>query len=95
MLQVSVTELKNRLSEYLRLVKKGETIEVLEHSIPIARLESTRGYSGGGDRQLEQLVREGVVTRGKRKADRAWLKEPAIPCGGDAVRALIEERGRD
>ena len=72
MRQVSVTELKNKLSQYLRLVKKGETIEVLEHSIPVAHIQGVPDEAGGGDGRLERLIREGVVTRGRKKPGRPW-----------------------
>jgi len=36
---VGVAELKSRLSEYLRRVRRGETITVLDRDTPVARLE--------------------------------------------------------
>jgi prevent-host-death family protein len=38
MKQVGVAQLKARLSEYLRAVRGGETIAVLDRATPIARL---------------------------------------------------------
>ncbi|MGH7417504.1 MAG: type II toxin-antitoxin system Phd/YefM family antitoxin [Candidatus Rokuibacteriota bacterium] len=35
---VRVAELKSRLSEYLRRVRRGETVTVLDRDTPIARL---------------------------------------------------------
>lgn len=95
MKQVSVTELKNRLSEYLRLVKSGESIEVVERSIPVARLEPLREDAAGGSGSLERLLRDGIATRASRKISRGALRQKPVPCKGDVVRALIEERGRD
>jgi prevent-host-death family protein len=95
MRQVSVTELKNKLSQYLRLVKRGETIEVLERSIPIARLEGIGSGSELGDAELDRLLRDGIVTRAKRKAGKGKLKTAPVPCRADAVQVLIVERGRD
>jgi prevent-host-death family protein len=91
MKQVSVTDLKNQLSRYLRLVKRGEIIEILEHSIPIARIESVHGESQGND-HLERLRRDGIVLPARRSTPSA-LDEPPVPCRGDAVRAVVEERG--
>jgi len=93
MKQVTVTELKNKLSQYLRLVKRGETVEVLHHSVPIARLTGIVKDASSDDALLERLVRDGIVTRPKRKPSRAWLKLQPIPCKGDAVRTLVEQRG--
>lgn len=38
MRQVGIAELKARLSEYLRAVRRGETISVLDRETPIARI---------------------------------------------------------
>jgi prevent-host-death family protein len=38
MKQVNIAELKARLSEYLRAVRKGETIAVLDRDTPVARI---------------------------------------------------------
>lgn len=38
MIKVRVAELKSRLSEHLRAVKRGQTITILERDSPIARI---------------------------------------------------------
>ncbi len=38
MRQVRIAELKARLSEYLRAVRRGETIAVLDRETPVARI---------------------------------------------------------
>jgi prevent-host-death family protein len=95
MRQVSVTELKNKLSQYLRLVKRGEVIEILERSVPVAVLRGIDETARAGDGQLERLLRDGVVTRPKRKPSKTWLGKPPVSCRADVVQTLIEERGRD
>jgi len=37
-IRANVTEIKNRLSHYLRLVKGGEEIEVVDRKTPLARI---------------------------------------------------------
>jgi len=37
-MRVNVTEIKNRLSHYLRLVKGGEEIEIVDRNTPLARV---------------------------------------------------------
>ena len=88
-----MTELKNRLSEYLRLVKRGERIEVLERAHPIARIEAVRPGPGDGAAGLDQLVFEGLVERARRRPDRSFLDEPPVECDADAVQVLIDQRG--
>jgi prevent-host-death family protein len=92
MRRVSVTELKNQLSRYLRLVKRGETIEILERSVPVARLEGVPGGSRG-EGHLERLRRDGITLPPKRRARTDLLKDPPVPCRADAIRAVIDERG--
>jgi prevent-host-death family protein len=93
MTKVTVTELKNKLSEYLRLVKQGETIEVIERSVPIARIEAVERSTAGKDRSLERLIRAGMISPALRKPRRELLKKPPVSCKGDIVQAVIEERG--
>lgn len=93
MKRIAVSDLKNRLSEYLRLVKRGETIEILERSVPIARIEALPPGASSGKDRLARLVDDGVVQRPKRKRDLRFLQAPPVPCSGGAVEALIEERG--
>ena len=93
MKQVSVTELKRRLSQYLRMVKRGASLEIVERSIPIARMTSMRGSAGGANERLERLIHEGVITRARGRASRKTLSFEPIRCNGDAARALTESRG--
>jgi prevent-host-death family protein len=93
MIQATVTELKNRLSYYLRLVKQGESIEVLDRSVPIARIQGIEPPSGRDQAQLERLLKDGVVSPAARKPAKDFLKTPPIACKVDPVEVLIEERG--
>lgn len=92
MKRVAVTDLKNRLSEYLRLVKRGETIEIMERSTPIARIEALPPASATGKERLAKLVREGLLQRPRAKRDLRVLRRPPVPSAGGAVRALLEDR---
>ena len=38
MKQVGIAELKSRLSEYLRAVRRGETISILDRETPVAQI---------------------------------------------------------
>ena len=96
MRRATVTDLKNRLSYYLRLVKQGETIEICSHAVPIARILGVEGVEegeAGADDRLRQLVRDGVVSRARKRPSRQLMKKKPVPCAGDPVRALVEERG--
>ncbi|MEQ8763857.1 MAG: type II toxin-antitoxin system prevent-host-death family antitoxin [Planctomycetota bacterium] len=93
MIGVNITELKRRLSHYLRLVKKGETIEVLNRSTPVARLTKVAA-GGSSEGTLERLIAEGLVKAPAVPPDPNDFDEgPLVACKGDAVKAVIEGRG--
>ena len=81
---VRIAELKSRLSEYLRRVRRGETITVLDRETPIARLEPV-----AGDR-ARLVVRE-PAAGAPRPGD---LRFPApLKTKTDILDLLAEERG--
>jgi prevent-host-death family protein len=92
MKQVAVAELKDRLSQYLRLVKAGETIEITERSVPIALL-TRRSPRDSRERALDELVRDRLVVGPKRAPDLEALKQPPVHCRGDVLAALVDARG--
>lgn len=66
-----VTDLKNRLSHYLRLVARGETITVLDRGKPVAQIIPPGEASG----DLERLVQAGLARPPRRKAARdLWTR---------------------
>ena len=66
----NIADLKNRLSEYLSLVEKGEEIEVRKRNVPIARVVPLRSRLS---RRSQLGAGVGTVRiRGK-------LTEPLIP----------------
>lgn len=93
MIQANVTEVKNRFSHYLRLVKKGECVQILERAVPVARIESLAGRAPATGAELKRLVEEGIVTPPRRGRAALFLKRPLVRCKADPVDALIEERG--
>ncbi len=84
MKQVRIAELKARLSEHLRAVRRGETIAVLDRDTPVAHLVP---------------VREGAALRIRTRArrtpapNRVPLPKPAR-LNLDIVDVLLEERQR-
>ena len=57
-MRVSVRELKNHLSKYLRSVASGKPVIVTSHSKPVARLSRVPGADSAG---LSRLLEEGLV----------------------------------
>ncbi|MGH7277255.1 MAG: type II toxin-antitoxin system Phd/YefM family antitoxin [Candidatus Rokuibacteriota bacterium] len=94
---VGIKHLKARLSEYLRLVKTGETVLITDRDEVIAELRPARRQSAGGlsvEDQLQALADAGETTRPSRpKGDWTWkVKGLGLP-PGTAARLLDEIRG--
>ena len=82
MKQVRIAQLKARLSEYLRVVRRGETIAVLDRETPVAQIIP---------------IREGNALRVRKPAPGAPAPN-RVPLPGpskldiDVVQLLLEER---
>lgn len=93
MKSVNVAELKNKLSAYLQLVRKGEEIIVRDRDLPIARISPCKlqTYSDTDKR----LIASGVL-KPPAHGPIDWKKFWAMP-GPDlsddqARRAILQER---
>ena len=87
-------QLKARLSEYLRLVRTGETVLVTDRDEVIAELRpARRERPGSGDVQeiLDALVEAGEVTRASvPRAGWTWnVRGLGLPPG--TARALLDQ----
>lgn len=72
---VGVKELKSRLSEYLRAVKRGEIVIVTERERPVAELRRPVQRPAGvedHDAALDALAAMGEVTRTSSAKRRGW-----------------------
>lgn len=91
---VKVSELKNRLSHYLRLVRGGATLLVCDRDHVIARIEPAGGADlvADGDAQwLADLERRGAIRRALTPLSRTWLaRRPKVKA--DVVKLLLAER---
>lgn len=91
MKKATISELKNRLSAYLRLVREGQTVLVCDRNEIIARLERVeREYPE--DERLARLESRGLVNRATRPLPLATLRAPAPSPRTSVVAALLEER---
>lgn len=86
---VGIRELKNRLSEYLRRVKEGETIVVTERGRPVGRIVPIPATLG---ERVGRLAQSGILE---------WSGETLLPYQPKAVNRsdrllsdlVAEERG--
>ena len=94
MATVKVSELKARLSHYLRQVARGQSVLVCDRDRVIARIEPAGGApstDAGDDRILDDLERRGTIRRPTATLPRGW-RERRPKLAADAVAALLEER---
>jgi prevent-host-death family protein len=83
MKRTSVAELKARLSHFLRLAQKGETIEVQSHRHPVARIVPAEDVS-------EALV----IPPERPVAELKGLTGVRVAAHADPVAALLRDRAR-
>lgn len=89
--KATISQLKNHLSRYLRKVRSGASILVLDRDEPVARLEAVTGGAAPSER-LARLERAGLVRRPARP-DRSRGKLPApVRSERSVLAALAEER---
>ncbi len=91
MLRVPVSELKNRLSAYLRRVRAGETVVVMDRDRPIARIEKISGAEPT-DARLDRLEAAGTVRRAARVLPPGFLSEERPQARASVLQALLDER---
>jgi prevent-host-death family protein len=75
---VGIKALKNKLSEYIRLVKAGETVLVTERDRVVAELTPPRAERSAmlADAMLAEAVRKGWITPPLTGADDIPSSEP-------------------
>jgi prevent-host-death family protein len=79
---VRIAELKARLSEYLRAVRRGETIAVLDRETPVAQIVPVR------DRTALRIRKPAP---GARRPRQVALPKP-LKLDIDIIELLLEER---
>jgi antitoxin (DNA-binding transcriptional repressor) of toxin-antitoxin stability system len=91
MKKARISELKNRLSYYLRFVRRGESVVVYDRDRPIARIEAVRESRTETPDWTDELERAGILRRPTAALPHRWLdaRPSAEP---DIVAALLEER---
>lgn len=91
---VGITEAKNKLSALIDLVRAGETVLIMDHGRPVARLESAVAIDDAGEGRLSRLERAGIVRVATKKLKEGLIKTapPRARKGADVVRVLLEER---
>jgi antitoxin (DNA-binding transcriptional repressor) of toxin-antitoxin stability system len=90
-----IAELKNDLSRYLRYVKGGGSVLVLDRDEPVAQLVPLPKGPGGrtDDERLDALERQGLIRRGTGGVpDWVTWRKRRPKLRGSVLRDLLDER---
>ncbi len=90
---VGIRELKNRLTYYISLIKKGEDVVVTDRGNPVAILHSLdqTEVSASLDEKLAALAKRGVIKL--PSSDKRDMETKPVPIKGEPLsRIVIEER---
>jgi prevent-host-death family protein len=83
-----VTDLKNRLSHYLRLVARGESVTILDRGRPVARLMRI----DADDAELQALIAAGLARPPLGSLPKDFLTRRLPRPKASVQRALLEDR---
>ena len=90
---VGIRELKSRLSEYLRLVRRGEEILVTDRGEVVAELRPpSRHAESTPYPRLEAAARQGLVRLGAANRPDLYPSLPPLMSREEALALLDEER---
>ncbi len=90
--KVTISKIKNQLSAYIKKVKAGETILILDRDQPVALLERIKGDEESPDERISRLERKGLLRRAKQPVPLEVLREASPRAKQSVVAALLEER---
>ena len=91
---VGVRELKNRLSQYLQMARKGEYVLVTDRGEVVAELRQVDSNTLRNQMpsELMGLVDRGVVSLGAENGVDVYPRIKRIPGGPSVLKLLEEER---
>ena len=91
--KVTISQLKNGLSAYLKKVRAGQTVLILDRNEPIAVLERVKNKTLADDERLARLEQAGLIKRSKTSDPVGALRGyKPIKAKASVVQAVIEER---
>lgn len=92
MKEANISEMKNNLSRYLALVRRGETVRILDRGRPVAHIVPILAATGQGDEALADMERKGLVRRGSGVIDPEILEKDPPGKASGVLAALLDER---
>ena len=102
MIRATISQVKDGMSAYLRRVKSGESVLIMERRTPVARIVPVgRGANDGAeaddvdrDAKLARLEHMGVVARLGSGSPLDILGQP-LRAGAGILEALLDERSEE
>ena len=91
MKQVGLRELKNRLSEYLRLVRAGQRVQVTDRGQVVAELVPPTGRDQAAG--LAEFERRGLLSPPTAEGRGRYRRLPRLVSTGTVRRLLNQDRG--
>jgi prevent-host-death family protein len=91
--RVGIRALKNRLGHYIRQVRAGHPIQIIDRGDVVAELVPPGGSMTSADPRPTELARHGLVRLGAPSDRQLYPRLPPIFPPGTAKRLLDEERG--
>jgi antitoxin (DNA-binding transcriptional repressor) of toxin-antitoxin stability system len=88
--KTNISNLKNRLSDYLRKVRSGESVLVMDRDLPIARIDRVIGPLS--DERFAALEAAGLVRRPSKPLPLKKLGSELPQSRASVLEALLEER---
>jgi prevent-host-death family protein len=91
----SISEVKNRLSSYVDLVRHGETVVITDRGRPVAHLvPAERSRDVDTEHLRLSLEQQGVIRRAVTRPKRDLLRRlgPPPTASGDILQNLLDER---
>lgn len=97
MRRAKISELRDHLSRYLDEVRRGETIEIIDRNVPVARLGPIEAAGDKGGRRdgawVQRLLRAGHVKSGPLKGVPEVLRRlPPGPAKSGVLDTLLSDR---
>jgi prevent-host-death family protein len=90
----SISEAKNRLSAYLDMVRRGESILITDRGRPVARLAPLEpGSREQADSRLAELARLGIIRLPLKLPPKHLPKPIKLRKRLDVEQVVAEERG--
>ena len=93
MIEVSIRDLKNNLTKYVRRVEQGERVTITRRGKPVATIEPRVEAQSDVDAALWKMVREGKASWSGKRFTPPARGVPLIGEGPTPSEMIIEDRG--